>query len=106
MKLTIASSIKREIAEAVLRESEPGYHGQGRYYAVSSRDDGLLDVVRFKETNAMWDPWHDNATAIAVGYLVDDSVDLSSDEEVEPEQWDDAVNFVVDFILDSVDYQD
>lgn len=71
----IADEIRQEIAEAIVKQSEPGYDTEyfGQAYAVDTDGDNTLDAVYFKEANAPWNPWHDNAVAFRVADLYADS---------------------------------
>lgn len=71
----IATDIRKEIAEAVVTQSEPGYDTNyfGQTYAVDTDGDNTLDTIYFKESNAPWNPWHDNAVAFRVQDLYADS---------------------------------
>ena len=65
---TISANIRRDIAEAIVKESEPSYDTRyyGAHYAVDIDGDNELDAVMLKEETAPWEPWHDDAVAIAV----------------------------------------
>jgi hypothetical protein len=80
---TISESIRREIAEAIIKESHPGYSREfmGCHYAVDTDKDGMFDAVMFSQDNDPWSPWADNAVAIPVADLYDDSDDFSEVEE-------------------------
>jgi hypothetical protein len=96
MKLTIADSIKREVAEKAVIMSAPGYSTdwQGGYYAVDADGDKILDAVYHRQANASWDPWHDSAIAVDISSCIDGGIQ-ASDEEIEEEFFDDAVDFMV-----------
>lgn len=64
-------SIIREIAESIVKQSDPGYTTEymGEYYAVDTDGDDMFDAVMHKESTAPWNPWHDEAVAVAVADL-------------------------------------
>jgi hypothetical protein len=70
----ISPSIRTEIAKCIVKQSEPDYHGMGEYYAVDTDADAVLDTVAYKGNTAPWNPWHDNAVAVPVAMLYEDSV--------------------------------
>ena len=84
----ISKSIRREIAEAMVKQSAPDYDSRyfGQYFAVDTDGDNTLDTVYHKEETAPWNPWHDNAVAFPVADLYDGSAsfDPTPDQE-EPE---------------------
>ncbi len=71
----IASDIRQEIAEAIVKQADPGYDTDymGQAYAVDTDGDNTIDTVYFKEAQAPWNPWHDNAIAFRVSDLYADS---------------------------------
>lgn len=54
IQVSTDSMFRQKVAEAVVEESHPGYHGQGRYYA-----DPVEGVVYYAQTNRAWNPWSD-----------------------------------------------
>lgn len=90
----IAAYIRREIAEAIVKQSAPDYDVQyfGQAYAVDTDGDNTLDAVYFREAQALWDPWHDNATAFSVADLYADSActfDPTPDTDLQPDDLND-----------------
>lgn len=67
----ISPMIHQQIAEAMVRESHPGYDRQhmGQSYAVAVGQNDTLNAVYFKEATAQWNPWPDNAEAVPVAAL-------------------------------------
>lgn len=59
----IAQEIRKEIAEAIVTESEPGYSREymGKYFVVADEGSAMLDRVVFRGGNALWNPWADMA---------------------------------------------
>ena len=101
---TIKPEIRKEIAEAIVKESHPGYDTRycGAHYAVDTDGDNELDAVMLKGATAQWNPWSDGDTAIAVSDFYQDSgadfdptpdPDLSDDEDAASEA---AVNLALD----------
>lgn len=80
----IGHNIRKQIAEAMIRESAAGWDRQhmGQSYAVDTRNSGTLDAVFFKEAQAPWNPWPDSATAFPVAALYQGSdADFSEGED-------------------------
>lgn len=95
----ISESIRREIAEAIVNQSDPGFAigYAAEAYAVDTNGDGTLDTVYLKEPNAPWNPWHDNAVAISVEDIYaevaasfDPTPDMDEPEELNEEEWAEA----------------
>lgn len=84
--LKIRESIRREIAQAIVKQSDPGYDTRymGESFAVDTDGDGELDAVYFRESQAQWNPWHDEATAVSVSDIYADS-GCTFDPTPEPE---------------------
>lgn len=59
------AAFRREVAQKIVAEADPGYHGQGFYYA-----DPVNGNVYYAETTRLWNPWSDDATIVAVADLV------------------------------------
>ena len=72
---TIKPEIRQEIAEAIVKQSHPGYDTRyyGEYYAVDTDGDNELDAVMFKGATAQWEPWSGGDAAIAVSDFYQDS---------------------------------
>lgn len=90
----IADDIRKEIATAIVKQSEPGYDTEyfGQAYAVDTDGDNMLDAVFFKEAQAPWDPWSDNAVAFSVADLYADSgstFDPTPDTDLQPDDLND-----------------
>lgn len=90
----IADDIRKEIATAIVKQSEPDYYTEyfGESYAVDTDGDNILDTVYFRQANAPWDPWHDNATAFSVDALFADSdrtFDPTPDPDLQPDDLND-----------------
>ena len=90
--LKISPTIRREIAQAIVAQSHPGYMSDymGEKFAVDTDGDGTLDTVMHRDANAPWNPWNDDAEAISVAALYEDSVctfDPTPDEDdgIEPD---------------------
>ena len=105
----IAENIRKEIATAIVKQSEPGYDTDffGQYWAVDTDGDNTLDAVMHKESTAPWNPWHDNATAFPVSALYEDSnadfdptnFDFESDDVNEDEAQEIAFLEAVSFAM-------
>ena len=120
----IADGIRQEIATAIVKQSEPGYDTNffGQYYAVDTDGDNTLDAVYHRESQAPWNPWHDNAVAIPVWALYDGTADFDptaesfhdedldtgdlNDEEIEHYAWEAAVEFALSELPQTVDYDE
>ena len=124
----IAQDIREDIAKAIVKQSEPGYDTNyyGQYYAVDTNSDNTLDAVMHRESNAPWNPWHDNAVAFPISALFDDSnadfdptsetyhdEDLDTgdlnEDEIEQYAYEAAVEFALTElpkVWDSADYED
>jgi hypothetical protein len=104
---TIRQGIRQEIATVVVRQAEPGYDTwyYGEYFAVDTDNDNEFDAVMYREGNAPWNPWGDDAVAVpvaelfssTVGFdptLYDGTADFAFDEAVSfalselPQEWD------------------
>jgi hypothetical protein len=121
----ISKDIREDIAKAIVRQSEPGYDEGffGQYYAVDTDGDNTLDSVYHREGQAPWNPWHDNAVAIPVAFLYEDSnasFDPTADEyhdedldtgdlnedEIEQYAYEAAVEFALSELPKSIDYDE
>lgn len=123
----IADDIRKEIATAMVKQSEPGYDTDffGQSFAVDTDGDNTLDTVYHRESQAPWNPWHDNAVAFPVSALYEDGnadfdptldsfhdEDLDTgdlnDEEIEHYAWEAAVDFAMSELpksWDSANYE-
>ncbi len=90
----ISDTIRKDIATAIVKQSDPGYDTEyfGESYAVDTDGDNIFDAVRHKEAGAPWNPWHDNATAFPVADLYADSgcsFDPTPDTDLQPDELND-----------------
>lgn len=85
LRVSECPKFRREVAEKVVSEAHPGYHGQGYYYA-----DPVEGKVYYKETTAAWNPWNDSIGWRIVG--VEALVNQDSNDFSPEVDWD-----VVDF---------
>lgn len=95
----VSPAIRREIAEAAVRQAHPGWPDYGEYYAVDTDGDRVLDTVMYWEHRAPWNPWHDRAFAVGVVRLFDEGIDLW-DEDMTDEDIEDAVSFAEGEVLE------
>lgn len=96
---TISKDIKNEVAEAIVAEAHPGYNrdAQGWHYVVDTDGDKVFDAVMVKEGNAPWNPWHDNACAVSVYELMENSTaDFSPVDYDGNEMYEDAIMLALD----------
>jgi hypothetical protein len=108
MKIQIADSIKREIAEKVVEQASPGYSkdAQGEWYVVDGSS------VVYAQANRPWNPWHDDAQVVAVDDLVwycGGAQDENASFEVESDDKDEfeaAVEFVLGYVPSEYDTAD
>ncbi len=110
--IKISPTIRREIAQAIVAQSHPGYMSDymGEKFAVDTDGDGTLDTVMHREGNAPWNPWNDDAEAISVAALYEDSVctfDPTPDEDdgIEPDDspvWDDCEAAAIDLAMNEL----
>lgn len=59
------SRFRREVAEAIVKQACPGYHGMGYYYANIKNG-----KVYYAESLRAWNPWSDSEMIVAVDALV------------------------------------
>lgn len=52
LRVNESPSFRQKVAEALVTEAHPGYHGMGYYYA-----DPVEGRVYYREQNAAWNPW-------------------------------------------------
>lgn len=106
--IQISESIKQEIAEKVVEQAHPGYSADymGQWYVV----DGTS--VQYKQSNAPWAPWSDDADVISVDDLVNiyggadaENADFSieASEYSDEQQVEIAVEFALGYVPDSYD---
>lgn len=106
--LTIAENIKEEVARRVVEQAAPGYDTQhmGEWYAVDTDGDNILDSVMHAEATRPWNPWHDNAIAIAVEDCIDsDGNDFdpsAADGVSDKDAFEAAVSFAMDCLLSEI----
>lgn len=95
----IHESIRRDIAQAIVEQSDPGFAigYAAEAYAVDTDADGTLDAVYLKEPTAPWNPWHDNAVAVSVEEIYsgvdatfDPTPDTEKPEDLNEDEWAEA----------------
>lgn len=84
IQVSADKQFRQDVALALVTEDNPGYHGQGFYYA-----DPVNGIVYYKETNSLWDPWPEDAFIVDTRRLVDTTINYDFSDAVDWEEVDD-----------------
>lgn len=80
LRVNESQAFRQKLAEAIVKEAHPGYHGMGYYYA-----DPVEGRVYYREQNAPWNPWDEEIDwrIVPIDRLVDEgNFDPSVDWDV------------------------
>ena len=75
IKICDNDNFRHDLAIAIVEEANPGYHGQGYHYT-----DPLKGEIYYKEQNALWNPWADDAFVVPVYKLFENPKKNYSDQ--------------------------
>ena len=75
IKVCDNDNFRNDVAVAIVDECNPGYHGQGYHYV-----DPLKGKIYYKEQNALWNPWADDAFVIPLYKLFENPKSNYSDK--------------------------
>jgi len=75
IKVCDNDNFRHDLAIAIVEEANPGYHGQGYHYT-----DPLKGEIYYKEQNALWNPWSDDAFVVPVYKLFENPKKNYSDQ--------------------------
>ena len=75
IKVCDNDNFRHDLAITIVEEANPGYHGQGYHYT-----DPLKGEIYYKEQNALWNPWADDAFVVPVYKLFENPKKNYSDQ--------------------------